>query len=51
MPQVEFAYNATRALGFEHTLFEADFGFSHEEPLYVPFSMRPQIPGLQDAMG
>jgi hypothetical protein len=30
--EVEFAYNASRALGIEHTPFEAYFGFSHEEP-------------------
>jgi hypothetical protein len=36
LPQVEFAYNAFRALGFEHTPFETNFGFSPEEPpLYV----------------
>jgi hypothetical protein len=28
LPQVEFAYNASRALGIEHTPFEANFGFS-----------------------
>jgi hypothetical protein len=32
LPQVEFAYNTSRALGIEHTPFEANFGFSHEEP-------------------
>jgi hypothetical protein len=26
----EFAYNASRALGIEHTPFEANFGFSPE---------------------
>jgi hypothetical protein len=30
---VEFAYNASRALGIEHTPFEANFGFPLEEPL------------------
>jgi hypothetical protein len=30
--QVEFAYNASRALGIEHTPFEAYFGFSPEKP-------------------
>jgi hypothetical protein len=30
--QVEFAYNAFCALGIEHTPFEANFGFSLEEP-------------------
>jgi hypothetical protein len=33
LPQVEFAYNGNRALGIEHTTFEANFGFSLEEPL------------------
>jgi hypothetical protein len=28
LPQVEFACNASRALGIEHTPFEANFGFS-----------------------
>jgi transposase InsO family protein len=49
LPQVEFAYNANRALGIEHTPFEANFGFSHEEPLDLLFSMRPSIPVSQDA--
>jgi hypothetical protein len=46
---VEFAYNASRALGIEHTPFEANFGFSPEEPLDLLFSMRPSIPISQDA--
>jgi hypothetical protein len=33
LPQVEFAYKHTRALGIEHTPFEADFSFSLEEPM------------------
>jgi putative transposase len=49
LPQVEFAYNASRALGIEHTPFEANFGFSPEEPLDLLFSMRPSIPFSQDA--
>jgi putative transposase len=49
LPQVEFAYNASRALGIEHTPFEANFGFSPEEPLDFLFSMRPSIPVSQDA--
>jgi hypothetical protein len=49
LPQVEFAYNASRALGIEHSPFEANFGFSHEEPLDMLFSMRPSIPISQDA--
>jgi hypothetical protein len=48
LPQVEFAYNASRALGFEHTPFEANFGFSHEKAHDILFSMRPEIPILQD---
>jgi putative transposase len=49
LPQVEFAYNASRALGIEHTPFEANFGFSPEEPPYLVFRMRPSIPVSQDA--
>jgi hypothetical protein len=49
LPQVDFAYNASRALGIEHTPFEANFGFSPEEPPNVLFSMRPSIPFSQDA--
>jgi hypothetical protein len=45
---MEFAYNATRALGIEHTLVEANFGFSPEEPLDMLFRMRPSIPASQD---
>jgi putative transposase len=49
LPQVEFAYNASRARGIEHTPFEANFGFSPEEPPNLVFSMRPSIPVSQDA--
>jgi transposase InsO family protein len=49
LPQVEFAYNASRALGIEHTPFEANFGFSPEEPRDLLLSMRPSIPISQDA--
>jgi transposase InsO family protein len=49
LPQVEFAYNASRALGIEHTPTEAYFGFSPKEPSHVLFSMRPSIPVSQDA--
>jgi hypothetical protein len=49
LPQVEFAHNASRELGIEHTLFEANYGFSPEEPPYLLFSMRPSIPASQDA--
>jgi hypothetical protein len=49
LPQVEFAYNASRALGIEHTPFEANFGFSPEEPPNLLFRMRPSIPVSQDA--
>jgi hypothetical protein len=43
LPQVEFAYIASRVLGIEHTPFEANFGFSPEKPLDLLFSMRPSI--------
>jgi hypothetical protein len=46
---VEFAYNASRALGIEHAPFEANFGFSLEEPHDMMFTMRPSIPVSQDA--
>jgi hypothetical protein len=49
LPQVEFAYNYSPALGIEHTPFEANFGFSLEEPPDLLFSMRPSIPISQDA--
>jgi transposase InsO family protein len=49
LPQVEFAYNASRALRIEHTPFEANFGFAPEEPPDLLFSMRPSIPVSQDA--
>jgi hypothetical protein len=49
LSQVEFAYNASRALGIEHTPFEANLGFSLEEPPYLLLSMRPSIPVSQDA--
>jgi hypothetical protein len=49
LPQVEFAYNASRALGIEHTPFEANFGFSLEEPPHLLFSMRLSIPVSQYA--
>jgi hypothetical protein len=50
LPQLDFAYNASRALGIEHTPFEANFGFSLEEPPDLLFSMRPSIPVSQDAI-
>jgi hypothetical protein len=43
LPQVEFACNTTRALGMEHTPFEANFGFSPKDPPYLLFSMQPSI--------
>jgi hypothetical protein len=49
LPQVEFAYNAFRALGIEHTPFEASFGFSPKEPHDLLFNIRPSIPVSQDA--
>jgi hypothetical protein len=48
LPQVEFAYNATRALGIERTPFETNFGFSVEEDLDQLFSMRSSIPVSRD---
>jgi hypothetical protein len=48
LPQVEFAYNASRALGIEHTPFEANFGFSPEVPPDL-LCMRPSILVSQDA--
>jgi hypothetical protein len=47
---VEFAYNVTRALGIEHSPFEAVFGFFHEEPPYRLFNMRPSVLISQDAI-
>jgi hypothetical protein len=38
---VEFADKATRALGIEHTPFEAEFGFSLEEPLIQHVTLNP----------
>jgi hypothetical protein len=32
LPEGEFAFNPSRALGIEHTPFKANYGFSHEEP-------------------
>jgi putative transposase len=49
LPQVEFAYNASRVLGIENTPFETNFGFSPEEPPDLLFSMRSSIPVSQDA--
>jgi transposase InsO family protein len=49
LPQVEFAYNASRALGIEQTPVEADFGFSPQELPDLLLSMRPTIPVSQDA--
>jgi hypothetical protein len=45
---VEFAYDTSRALGIEHTPFEANLGFSPKEPPGLVFSMRPSIPVSQD---
>jgi hypothetical protein len=49
LPQVKFTYNASRALGIEHTPFEGNFGFSLEDPLNFLFSMRPSIIVSQDS--
>jgi hypothetical protein len=46
---VEFAHNATRALGIEQTPFEAIFWFFPEEPPDLLFNMRPSIPVSHDA--
>jgi nucleotidyltransferase/DNA polymerase involved in DNA repair len=46
---VEFTYNATCALGIEHTPFEAKFGFSHAEPPCLLLSMRLSTTVLQNA--
>jgi hypothetical protein len=42
--KVEFVYNTSCALGIEHTHFDANFGFSLEEPPDLVFTMRPLIP-------
>jgi hypothetical protein len=47
LPQVGFAYNASRALGIERTPFEANF--SLEEPPNSLLSMRLSILVSQDA--
>jgi hypothetical protein len=49
LPQVEFTCNASRALGIEHTPFKVSFGLSPDKPPNLLFSMRPSIPGSQDA--
>jgi hypothetical protein len=49
LPQVDFAYNAFRALGIEHPFLEANLGFSRKEPPDPLFIMRPTIPVSQDA--
>jgi hypothetical protein len=49
LKQVEFAYNASRALGIEQSPFEANFAFSPQELPDMLFSMRPSIPVSQDA--
>jgi hypothetical protein len=43
-------WNAYRALGIEHTPFEASFELSLEEPHDLLFSMRPSILISQDAL-
>jgi hypothetical protein len=48
LPQLEFVCNVTRALGLEHTPFEAIFGFSREEPPNLLLSMRYSILVSQD---
>jgi hypothetical protein len=49
LSQTEFAYNATRALGIEHTPFEADLGVSLEELHDFLISMCSSFPDSQDA--
>jgi hypothetical protein len=49
LPQVEFAYTATRALGNEHTPFDPIFSYSLEEPLNMLFNMRLSVPVSPDA--
>jgi hypothetical protein len=46
---VEFACNATRAIGFEHKPVEANFGFTHEERADMLFYMRTSLIVSQDA--
>jgi hypothetical protein len=46
---MEFAYNAFRALGIEHTPFEANFNIFPEEAPDLLLSTRPSIPVSQDA--
>jgi hypothetical protein len=41
---MEFAYNASRALGIEHTPFEANYCFSVEEPPDLLLPIRSSIP-------
>jgi hypothetical protein len=49
LPMAELAYNASRALGIEHTLFEVIFGFNLEEPHGMLCNLRLSIPVLQEA--
>jgi hypothetical protein len=44
LPQVDFAYNTSHALGIEHTPFEANYCSSPKEPLDLLLPMRPSIP-------
>jgi hypothetical protein len=46
LPEVNFAYNATRAPGIEHTPFEANFGFSVEESLDLTVEDATLSPGF-----
>jgi hypothetical protein len=46
---VEFVGNASRALGIEHTRFEANYNFSHEKPPGLVLPLRPSIPASTDA--
>jgi hypothetical protein len=50
LPQVEFAYNATRAIGIEHNPFDTNFGFSPDKPIDKLFNMRPSVLVSQDVL-
>jgi hypothetical protein len=49
LPQADFAYNASRALGIEHTPFERSFGFSPPEPPDMLYPIRPPVHGSSTA--
>jgi hypothetical protein len=43
LPFIDFAFNASRAMGIEHTPFEANVAFSLEEHNYVLLPIRLSI--------